>query len=138
MGCFRHPKIDLCITLFDENVGYTILVHMTKNTHSKIHKLQIMASDGERKMLEELCARFSCNASELIRGYVRDQHKRVFPAYGRGKKIKPIEEAISDEQYCEMLGGRVGKNSDGNPVCVKGTWGVPLDRRDLMKSRFKE
>lgn len=97
-----------------------------------------MVSDGEQKMVDQLCERFSCNASELIRGYVRYEHKKAFPAYGPGKKIKSIEEALTDEQYCEMLGGRVGKNSDGNPVCIKGAWSVPLDQRDMIKNRFKE
>lgn len=58
--------------------------------------------------------------------------------YMQKGKIRPIEEAISDEQYCEMLGGRVGKNSDGNLVCIKGAWSVPLDQRVMMKNRFKE
>lgn len=111
---------------------------MVEQEHSKRNKLQIMVSDGEQKMIEQLCERFSCNASELVRGYVRDQHKKVFPAYGAGKRIKPIEEVITDEQYCEMFGGRVGKNDAGIAVCIKGAWSVPLDRRDMIKSRFKD
>lgn len=111
---------------------------MVKERYRKKCKLQVMASDGEQKMLEELCERFSCNASELIRGYIRDQHKKVFPAYGGGRKIRPIEEVLTDEQFCEMLGGKVGKNSDGNPVCIKGMWSVPLNQRAMIRSRFKE
>lgn len=97
-----------------------------------------MVSDGENKMLEQLCERFSCNASELIRGYIRDQHKKVFPAYGAGKKVKPIEEALTDEQFCEMYGGRVGKDSVGMPACIKGAYSIPLNQRDMIKNRFKE
>src|SRR3990167_10758800 len=96
--------------------------------YNKDNKIQFMVSGGEKKMLDQLCERFSCNASELIRGYVREQHKKTFPAYGV-KKIRPIEEEISDEQFCEMFAGRVSKNSDGNPVCIKDTWSIPLNRR---------
>ncbi|MEK6897599.1 MAG: hypothetical protein AABW93_03660 [Nanoarchaeota archaeon] len=111
-------------------------IFLKKNSMKRIN---IFLSDIEEKNLRALLQRYGGRAPAYFKLLLANAYKEEFGKYNaKSKQIKPIEEVISDEQYCEMLGGRVGKNSDGNPVCVKGTWSVPLDRRDLMKSRFKE
>ena len=106
------------------------------------NKITLLVSERELEVLgliqkNEGQRNFPLVVHDCISNYYKIQYFNKLYMQ-KGGKIKPIEEAISDEQYCEMLGGRVRKNSDGNSVCVKGTWSVPLDRRDLMKSRFKE
>jgi hypothetical protein len=101
-----------------------------------------MVSNGEQEMIEQLCMRFSCNASELIRGYIRDQHKKVFPAYGARKINLLSAEVLTNEQFCESYAGKVEKQGDGGSVCVLKTPGgllrVPLSDRERIEQYAKQ
>lgn len=90
--------------------------------------------------LNEICKHeghksFSAAVISVVSSYYNKEYfdKRKVPGVA-----KPIEEALTDEQYCEMFGGKVQKNADGNFVCIKGIWSVPLNQRGMISSRFKE
>jgi len=102
--------------------------------------IQVRLTDGEKKMLEALCTKWgSIPMSDVIRRCLLDRFKKEFPVYlAKEKRVaQPVEE-ITDEQFCESYGGKVGKNDGGMTVCIKGVWSVPLERRDMIKQRFKE
>ena len=100
-------------------------------------RINIFLSDIEGSNLQALLQRYGGRAPAYFKLLLANAYKDEFGKYN-AKQVKPIEEAISDEQYCEMLGGRVGKNSDGNLVCVKGIWSIPLGERGLMQKRFSK
>ncbi len=102
-------------------------------------KVTLILSEIEEQNLNVLLNKYGGKAPAFFHMLLKDAYEKEFGGYKmKTLKVKPIEEALTDEQYCEMLGGRVGKNSDGNPVCIKGAWSVPLDQRVMMKNRFKE
>ena len=88
---------------------------------TKSIKFNMMISEGEKKMIDDLCKRFSCNTSEMIRGWLRDNHRRVFPAY-MNKIIKPIPmkpEEMTVEQKCEFIGGTIIKDNSGVVIACR-------------------
>lgn len=70
---------------------------------NKAYSVIFRISEGEKKMLNELCERFSCNTSELIRDWLRYNHKKVFPAYGKGNRNIIGVKELAPEQYCEEV-----------------------------------
>ena len=92
----------------------------TYNMNKKKTKIiQMRLSEGESKMINELCQRFSCSVSDLVRGWLRYNHKKTFPAYRSRKsmRVEVLEKDLTPEQACEQAGGRV-EIQNGVPMCV--------------------
>jgi hypothetical protein len=108
-------------------------------SNKRINLIQVRLTDGELIMLEALCLKWgSIPKSDVVRRSVLDRFKKEFPVYLTKEKrvAQPVEE-ITDEQFCESFGGKVGKSpKDGVPLCTKGAFGVPLGDRDRIRQRF--
>ena len=100
-------------------------------------RINIFLSDIEGSNLQALLQRYGGRAPAYFKLLLANAYKDEFGKYN-AKQVKPIEEALTDEQFCEMYGGRVGKNSDGIPSCIKGSYSIPLNLRDRIVVRFKE
>src|SRR3990167_8632069 len=90
---------------------------MDNKNKSKI--IQVRISEGEAKMLEEVCEKWSTRTSEYIRALIRDAHRRTFPAYA-AKSARPISEdepELTPEQACEQAGGKI-ETHEGIQMCV--------------------
>lgn len=81
--------------------------------------IQVRLSEGESRMFNDLCSRFSCGVTELVKDWLRYNHKKTFPAYPtkQASSFTPVSQGVelTPEQICEQLGGTVVKDSAGNP-----------------------
>src|SRR3990167_8236848 len=73
-----------------------------------INKIEdIMAKEGHKTFTGALFATVS------------NYHNRLYFNKYKGPDIKIIPEAeLTNEEYCESKGGRVGKDNNGNSVCI--------------------
>ena len=81
--------------------------------------IQVRLSEGEDKMFKDLCDRFGCGISELVKDWLRYNHKKTFPMYATVRKIRPLDSGeikLTPEQECEKNGGKVF-NNNGTPSC---------------------
>lgn len=101
--------------------------------------IQVRLSDGEEKMLNELCSRFGCGASALVKDWLRWNHKKAFPAYKSGsefvKRALNPDGELTPEQECEKWGGRIFE-SNGIKSCRLPTVGASAIL--LPMSAYKE
>ena len=107
--------------------------------------IQVRLSEVEGKMFQELCGRFGCGVTALVKDWLRYNHKKAFPAYGAGapKSVKPLnqEEELNPEQLCEKYGGKIVE-VEGSRVCRFPTVGqsgqyVPLSDHANFKKYYK-
>lgn len=102
--------------------------------------VRFRVSEREGQMLDALCNRFGKKASEMWRFMLASYFQKAFPKYAERKGEKPaIEEPeMSDEQFCESRGGKVGKSEAGVMCEFKfgGTKVVMLasDRQSVEKN----
>ena len=100
---------------------------MTKD--KKENRVTIKLNGRELQILEECLKNSGSTASEFIRGLVKREHAKLFPAYRQlpgVRTFKPQDEQdmMTDEQLCEARGGEVaiGTNREagleGQRVCL--------------------
>jgi hypothetical protein len=103
-------------------------------------RVSIFLDKVEERNLRDLLERYGGKAPAYFHTLLKDAYNKEFGGY-KSKIAKVIrdkpEENLTDEQFCELYGGKVKRNSDDVLVCVKGMWSVPIERRDLIKQRFK-
>jgi len=107
--------------------------------------IQVRLSDGEAKMVDELCQRFDCGVSALVKEWIRWNHKKTFPAYAAGtsKLVKPLDpdDELTNEQLCEKLGGKVVKGEFGYscrfPTIGENGVLVPITARKEFRKYYK-
>jgi hypothetical protein len=101
-------------------------------------RVNIFLDDIEERNLGELLKRYGGKAPGYFHILLKKAYEKEFGGYKSGRSvIKSIKEELTDEQYCELFGGKVGKSPrDGTPLCIKGAFGVPLGDRDRIRQRF--
>lgn len=108
--------------------------------NNKSVPVRFRVSEREDQMLDALCNRFGKKASEMWRFMLSSYFQKAFPKYAERKGEKPVieEPEVSDEQFCEGWGGKVGK-SDAGVTCefrMGGTKVMMLasDRESVIKN----
>ena len=80
--------------------------------------INLRLTDREKAMIDALATYYGgVSSSEVLRRTLAERFNKAFPAYT--KKISGAgipDEELSQEQICEMLGGKVTKDASG-PVC---------------------
>lgn len=97
-------------------------------------------------MVDILSEKFGgISRSDVIRRCIEERYRKVFPNYVQKKIKQEVEEKITDEQFCEQVGGKVLTGPSGGKLCElvrPGSGGgikvtVPIDNRSLIEDRAK-
>lgn len=103
----------------------------------------------EAETLNFLLARYGGKAPAYFRYLLKAAYEKEFGGYKSGKItgiVKNLNSKIelTDEQYCEKVGGKSVKGEDGLLKCRLDRIGggsyynVPIENRELIKFRAKE
>ena len=116
---------------------------MHNKEKNKNRLVQFRVSDREWNMLTALCERFGARTSEYVRGLLHEKFLKVFPKYTekKGRENPALqEEDLTDEQFCEMWGGKVMR-TDAGYVCRQssggGTYSNLVSNREGIKANGK-
>lgn len=106
--------------------------------------INVRLTDGELLMIHALSKKYGdISLSDVMRRCVQERYGRVFPVYleksGYIKPLKVPEQQLTDEQYCESVGGKVGGGTEGNTVCfiakpgTQNGYKFPISERKRIK-----
>lgn len=112
-------------------------------------RIILTIDDREVETLNLLLAKYGGKAPAYFRYLLKRAFEKEFGGYKSGKitgLVKNLNPKIelTDEQYCEKVGGSVGKDKDKNLVCLLHISGggaplsIPIGARGLIKSRAKQ
>jgi hypothetical protein len=105
-------------------------------------RITFCINDREKEMLEACLKQSGKCISEFIRGLLNREYDKLFPPYLTSPTLaakRVPKEELTNEQICEMKGGKVGMR-EGIEVCIKkvgesSTKSVPLSR--ISEGTFK-
>ena len=110
-----------------------IQIHLTEEGLNKLDSIR-MRLDG-------------ISRSEAVREAIRDKFGKLFPPYmARNLQTSPEgiigiianSAPITDEQFCESKGGKLGKNNFGIIVFKVGLSSIPINDRKTIEWRARE
>ena len=110
----------------------------------------IRVDDREARNLDLLLEKYGGKAPAYFRYLLKSSYEKEFgsyksPKFGKIRKILSTSvQELTDEQFCEAVGGRVKKHDNGTIMCFLQIPGggaplaVPIGARALIKNRDKQ